>query len=151
MKTEQTEQNVPLTDASDLPSIVNQIEAIQRKSDGSYLVVCNGYPFHATEHETPDIYLEVAEAIKQGSPVTEYQELEHDKPNPLAIATAEYNRLRGVADFKIAPLQDAVDLEEATDAEQAALKAWKKYRVALNRVSDQPAYPQAVEWPIVPQ
>lgn len=150
MRPEQIEQSIPLTDSSDVPSIVNQIESIQRKSDGSYLVMCNGYPFHATEHETPDIYLEVAEAIKKGSPVTEYVEIEHNKPTPLAIATAEYNRLRGVADFQIAPLQDAVDLEEATAAEQAALKAWKKYRVALNRVIEQPAYPDTIDWPVAP-
>ncbi|HHR5826829.1 TPA: tail fiber assembly protein, partial [Providencia alcalifaciens] len=35
---------------------------------------------------------------------------------------------------KIDSLQDAVDLEIATDAEIVSLKEWKKYRVLLNRV-----------------
>ncbi|MBG6243594.1 MAG: tail fiber assembly protein [Candidatus Symbiopectobacterium sp. Dall1.0] len=34
----------------------------------------------------------------------------------------------------IAPLQDAVDLDMATDAEKVTLLAWKKYRVLLNRL-----------------
>ncbi|EOM6987716.1 tail fiber assembly protein, partial [Escherichia coli] len=48
----------------------------------------------------------------------------------------------------IAPLQDAVDLEMATDDEQALLLAWKKYRVLLNRVDTSTA--PDVEWPAVP-
>ncbi|EAB6845036.1 tail fiber assembly protein [Salmonella enterica subsp. enterica] len=39
-----------------------------------------------------------------------------------------------IASEKIAPLQDAVDLGEATDDEKARLLAWKKYRVQVNRV-----------------
>jgi len=38
------------------------------------------------------------------------------------------------ANEKIAYLQDAVDLEIATDEEIALLKEWKKYRVLLNRL-----------------
>ncbi|EEW1676983.1 tail fiber assembly protein [Escherichia coli] len=34
----------------------------------------------------------------------------------------------------IAPLQDAVDLEIATEEERSLLEAWNKYRVLLNRV-----------------
>ncbi|EEO0299967.1 tail fiber assembly protein, partial [Salmonella enterica] len=43
-----------------------------------------------------------------------------------------------------APLQDAVDLEEATDEEKARLNAWKKYRVLVNRVdTSKPEWPEA--------
>lgn len=52
------------------------------------------------------------------------------------------------ATVAIAPLQDAVDLEEATDAETASLKAWKQYRVALNRIDASTA--EDVTWPIKP-
>ncbi|WP_232925170.1 tail fiber assembly protein, partial [Pseudomonas sp. S4_EA_1b] len=62
----------------------------------------------------------------------------------------ELNRLRSVADYAIAPLQDAVDVDEATDADLAALKSWKKYRVALSRVIEQPQFPDAIEWPVAP-
>lgn len=47
----------------------------------------------------------------------------------------------------IAPLQDAVDLDDATAEETALLKKWKQYRVAVNRVDldTQPA-----TWPASP-
>ena len=56
----------------------------------------------------------------------------------LAQVVAQAAARRAAADSAIDPLQDAVDLEEVTEAEAAELKAWKKYRVALNRVPDQP-------------
>jgi hypothetical protein len=68
----------------------------------------------------------------------------------LVNAAAEIARLRAVADFVIPPLQDAVDIDDATDAEIARLKAWKKYRSALGRLPDQPGYPKTIDWPVVP-
>ncbi|WP_138761595.1 tail fiber assembly protein [Pseudomonas lactis] len=70
--------------------------------------------------------------------------------NPLEAAQAELIRLRAIADYAVAPLQDAVDVDEATDAEVAQLKGWKKYRVALSRVPEQEHYPDAIEWPVIP-
>lgn len=70
--------------------------------------------------------------------------------DPLATSQAEISRLRAIADYAIVPLQDAVDVEEATVEDVAALKAWKKYRVALNRVTDQPEYPLTIDWPVAP-
>ncbi|WP_458725641.1 tail fiber assembly protein [Pseudomonas mandelii] len=57
---------------------------------------------------------------------------------------------RQQADDAIAPLQDAVDIDDATDTEILLLKNWKKFRVALNRLADQPGYPTSIEWPPVP-
>ncbi|EFW0364544.1 tail fiber assembly protein, partial [Shigella dysenteriae] len=34
----------------------------------------------------------------------------------------------------IAPLQDAVDLEIATEEERSLLEAWNKYRVLVSRI-----------------
>ncbi|WP_442109159.1 tail fiber assembly protein [Pseudomonas sp. NUPR-001] len=65
-------------------------------------------------------------------------------------AEQEALTLRRVADAAIAPLQDAVDLEEATTAEADTLKAWKKYRIALIRVPEQPGYPDTIDWPAPP-
>ena len=45
---------------------------------------------------------------------------------------------------------DAVDLDDATEAEATALKAWKKYRVALNRLPEQAGYPTDIDWPAPP-
>lgn len=52
----------------------------------------------------------------------------------LANNTAKRDALLAQATLAIAPLQDAVDLEEATVDEVALLKKWKQYRVAVNRI-----------------
>lgn len=70
--------------------------------------------------------------------------------DPLQQAQEEVARLRAIADAAIAPLQDAVDLEEATEAEIVLLKEWKRYRVALNRLPEQSGYPANIEWPDPP-
>ena len=68
----------------------------------------------------------------------------------LAQVQAEIARLRQVADTAITPLQDAVDVDDATDEETALLTLWKKYRVALNRLPDQEGYPSSIDWPTPP-
>ena len=68
-----------------------------------------------------------------------------------AMAQATKNSYMDVATRAIAPLQDAVDLGMATEAEEAALLEWKKYRVLLNRVEQQEGYPSSVEWPAMPE
>ena len=68
----------------------------------------------------------------------------------LADVLAENAKLRDIADTAIAPLQDAVDIDDASEAEIVLLKAWKKYRVALNRLPEQPGYPATIDWPVAP-
>ena len=68
----------------------------------------------------------------------------------LASALAKRDNLLSVAAIRIAPLQDAVDLEEATAAEVALLKKWKQYRVAVNRIDQQEGFPSDVQWPVEP-
>ncbi|HBN7280831.1 TPA: tail fiber assembly protein [Escherichia coli] len=55
------------------------------------------------------------------------------------------NNLLDIAAREIAPLQDAVDLEDATNEEVSKLKEWRQYRVALNRIDLSSA--PAIEWP----
>lgn len=62
----------------------------------------------------------------------------------LAENTAARNALLDAATRAIAPLQDAVDIGEATDDDAANLKAWKTFRVAVNRIVltvDSPTWP----------
>lgn len=68
----------------------------------------------------------------------------------IAAIVADLAQRRAVADAAIAPLQDAVDIDEATADEEGRLKLWKKYRVALNRLPDQPGYPVTIDWPAPP-
>ncbi|HAJ4358621.1 tail fiber assembly protein [Escherichia coli] len=56
--------------------------------------------------------------------------------------------LMQVASEHIAPLQDAVDLEIATEEETSLLTAWKKYRVLLNRIDTSTA--PDIDWPTIP-
>ncbi|PVO29516.1 tail fiber assembly protein [Salmonella enterica subsp. enterica serovar Typhimurium] len=61
----------------------------------------------------------------------------------LREAEGTKSRLLQIASEKIAPLQDAVDLDEATNKEKASLLAWRKYRVQVNRVDTlKPVWPE---------
>jgi len=68
----------------------------------------------------------------------------------LQTANAKRDDLLSVAALRIAPLQDAVDLDAATDADTTNLKLWKQYRMAVNRVSEQPSFPATIDWPAPP-
>lgn len=80
------------------------------------------------------------------------KEMKEDKARAeyLAYVIAEASKLRAIADASIAPLQDALDLDEATDVEVMRLRDWKRYRVALNRLPDQEGYPDIFDWPTPP-
>ncbi|WP_309297217.1 tail fiber assembly protein [Providencia rettgeri] len=71
-------------------------------------------------------------------------------PKEQLIAEVEQQKqsLLAEANNAIAPLQDAVDLDMATDEEKAKLTAWKTYRVYLNRVDTSTA--PDIEWPVKP-
>jgi hypothetical protein len=67
----------------------------------------------------------------------------------IEVAAQQKSTLLSQAAAVIAPLQDAVDVDDATDEELASLRAWKKFRVALNRL-DLAAAPD-IDWPAVPE
>lgn len=72
-------------------------------------------------------------------------------PSPadtLLTNTSTRDSLLSQAALAIAPLQDAVDLDDATPDEADLLKKWKQYRVAVNRIDLvllAPAWPAAPE------
>ncbi|WP_308852286.1 tail fiber assembly protein [Pseudomonas entomophila] len=70
--------------------------------------------------------------------------------DPLAAAQETLADLRAADDYAITPLQDALEIGEATEQENAVLMAWKRYRVLLSRVPSQPGFPEAIEWPALP-
>ncbi|HHH2926866.1 tail fiber assembly protein [Citrobacter farmeri] len=60
----------------------------------------------------------------------------------VAVAAQKKGFLLAEANIAITPLQDAIDLDMATDAEKSLLLAWKKYRVLLMRVDTaKPVWP----------
>lgn len=63
-------------------------------------------------------------------------------------AIAKKISLLTAAKTQIEPLQDAEDIGDATPSEAILLNAWKKYRIALNRVDTSLA--PITEWPTPP-
>ncbi|HHW8982196.1 TPA: tail fiber assembly protein [Citrobacter freundii] len=68
-----------------------------------------------------------------------------EKTAQIAQATQQKDELLRLATSKIAPLQDAVDLDIATNSEAALLVTWKKYRVLINRIKPEEA--PDIKWP----
>ncbi|MDX6042987.1 tail fiber assembly protein [Scandinavium lactucae] len=66
----------------------------------------------------------------------------------VAAANATKAALIKSASEQIEPLQDAVDLDMATDEEKARFNEWRKYRVLLTRVDTSTA--PAIIWPEAP-
>lgn len=94
-------------------------------SRGLIIVIDNDYP-----------------VLQEAPPLTDDQIIEIAKMHQYAAMLD--------ASTKMTPLQDAIDLDIATDDEIARLNDWKRYRVELNRISQQPGYPRDIQWPIAP-
>lgn len=69
----------------------------------------------------------------------------------VAELLAQRDALLTQAALRIAPLEDAIDLDLETPEDIEALTAWKQYRVALSRIEQQDGFPADVEWPAAPQ
>ena len=135
-------------------------------SDGGFYFSEDKERYQSSENGWPDNivaisegeYQHLIEGMKQGliivadesdlPQLAEMQEKEmtHDE----LIAQAEENRVQLMAEAnqKIAPLQDASDLDIATDEELAQLKAWKTYRVLLSRIDI--SHAPEIDWPPLP-
>ncbi len=104
--------------------------AIQGMCDGLIVVVEDGQ-FFLVQPPPPEVVLPSDDEMR-------------------AMAQAQRDQLLAVAAMRIAPLQDAQDLGMATETEQAALLAWKKFRIDVNRVDQQAGWPRAINWPEEP-
>ncbi len=87
-------------------------------------------------------------SFRSGTAQPRVKDAEAEKLFRIREAEETKNSLMQVASEHIAPLQDAVDLEIATEEETSLLEARKKYRVLLNRVDTSTA--QDIEWPALP-
>lgn len=81
-------------------------------------------------------------------PPTE-DEIANQQEAAIASNLSAKNALISEASLRIGVLQDAVDLDMATDEEAAALPLWKKYRVLLSRVEAETA--DVISWPVKPE
>lgn len=101
----------------------------------------------------PPIVYEMRDNIQNFHKMTEDEvELYTNPPKTheqyIIEAELQKSHLLSLATEKIAPLQDAVDLGEATEEEFMQLKSWKKFRVLVNRVDTSLA--TDIEWPEMP-
>lgn len=90
--------------------------------------------------EQPDINYRYGNGVFT-APVT-------DAESAALIASSRLAAEMDKANKAIAPLQDAVDISIATDAEITRLAEWKLYRVALSRIDTSKA--SDVKWPVRP-
>ncbi|WP_436882779.1 tail fiber assembly protein [Enterobacter asburiae] len=111
----------------------------------------NGWPVDAIEVSTED-YRALMDGQENGQVITPDA---NGKPvltdpvvDPVVVAEGTKRQLLKEAAEKIAILQDAVDLNMATEDEKFLLIEWKKYRVLLTRIKPEDA--PNIEWPVKP-
>lgn len=117
-------------------------ELFRKQGDGLVIVQgIDGLPIAVEPGPTPVHYWDGSEWGADEGELLDY-----------LIASAESKRkyLMSVAAENIFPLQDAVDMEEATEGEINSLKAWKLYRVELSRLDQKEGWPSDIRWPKSP-
>lgn len=93
--------------------------------------------------------------------------IQNPPPTPAQVLASQSAKLQGFTQTanaqktaltgRISTLNDAIDMEMATPAEEAELpvrtaqlKQWKTYAVLLGRVTAQTGWPAVVVWPVQP-
>lgn len=93
-------------------------------------------------------YTYINESLIAPAPKTPEEILAEQNAEKIAVNTAKKTELIAEAKDRIAVLQDAVDLDMATDNEITMLKTWKAYRVLLSRINASVA--ESISWPSAP-
>lgn len=121
-----------------------------------------GVTVYTTDTGEPRQWLalgDLPEGYTLQAPSTEFDKWEGEQwvPDEAAIVEAArivaYRKQTLASQFataRINTLQDAVDLDMATEAEVAALTAWKVYRVELSRMDITAMAPADDDWPASP-
>ncbi|WP_081783950.1 tail fiber assembly protein [Pseudomonas fulva] len=133
---------------------------INRDASGWEIVADHrGATVYSTETGEPRQWLalgDLPEGYTLQAPESEFDTWQGDKWAPDEGAIAEAARQAAYlkqqlanqyATARISTLQDAVSMDMATEAEAEALKAWKVYRVELNRLDITTTAPADDDWP----
>ncbi|EMF0916406.1 MULTISPECIES: tail fiber assembly protein [Providencia] len=148
-------------DAPELPEKPD-VAIIRSADEQSWLHVADhrGKTAYNTETRQPvevDFMGDLPETLTLLEPKTEFDkwngkkwvtDTEAQKAALIAQAEQEKSQRLDEANNMLTYLQDSIDTGLATDEEAAALQAWKKYRVLLNRVDTSLA--PNIEWPEKP-
>jgi hypothetical protein len=108
------------------------LQALNGMQDGWLVSIDDGFKVAPPEQAPPPI-----------DPIPTPEELAQ-------LALEARDRLLTNATIRIAPLQYAVDLGDASHDDMEKLNAWKQYSVALNRIEVQAGFPQSINWPVMP-
>lgn len=123
-------------------------EIIHFSYDASAIFPINQVVVEVSPENVPDEFTAAGEKALGGAFIFDGGEI---IPAPIDYeAEAERKKLEllNQANNVIATLQDAVDLNMATDPEATLLLEWRKYRVLLNRIETSNA--PDIHWPIMP-
>ncbi|MDD1147110.1 phage tail assembly chaperone [Pseudomonas sp. TNT2022 ID357] len=142
------EQKTEVILAPETPTMV--IDSIQSKADGTFVIELNGYPFHATEPETPDVFALVQALIKDGAPCTGYVEPqipgEDLKQVERAWRYGEIERAKWLRERH----RDEQDLGVSTTLTAEQFSELLGYLKALRDWPQSPDFPQAEHRPVAP-
>ncbi|HEM7143623.1 TPA: tail fiber assembly protein [Providencia stuartii] len=148
-------------DAPELPEKPD-VAIIRSADEQSWLHVADhrGKTAYSTETRQPievDFIGDLPETLTLLEPKTEFDawngkkwvtDTEAQKAALIAQAEQEKSQRLDEVNNMLTYLQDSIDTGLATDEEAAALQAWKKYRVLLNRIDTSLA--PNIEWPEKP-
>ncbi|WP_314188538.1 tail fiber assembly protein [Yersinia massiliensis] len=157
--------SLPANGYADSPVLPSEPDkAVRRNDAGNAWEIVNdlrGKLAYSTETGQPEEVTtmgELPDTLTLLVPLTVYDQWNGSKwvtdkaaQQAAAVQEAEEKKTRLLNDAtaKIAPLQDAVDTELATDDDKALLIAWKTYRVLLSRIDTSQA--PEIQWPEPPQ
>lgn len=124
------------------------------------LVIQKSYPFVEGWIEGPD-YVTPGYTYANGvftPPVPTYEEILAAATSTLLSKQKVSNTQISYIQLRIDTINDAIEMDMATDDEIAELpvrtlqlKAWKQYRVILGRMTQQPDWPTNPQWPTAPE
>lgn len=154
---------LPAHCVTDAPPVAGQDQAVIRE-DGAWSIVADhrGATVYHTATGEPRTWLLLGALPADytlTAPESVYDKWQDgqwhlDEATQLAAQKATSTRRRALllqyASSQVNALQDAVDLEIVTESEARALKAWKTYRVLLNRVDTTGSVPAESDWPESP-
>lgn len=148
----------------DPPEVEPSTAALINRDGNGWEIVPDhrGATVYTTDTGEPRQWLalgDLPEGYTLQAPSTEFDKWEGEQWVPDEAAIAEAARIVAYrtqslasqfATARINTLQDAVDLDMATEAEAAALTAWKVYRVELSRMDITTTAPADDDWPASP-
>jgi len=77
-------------------------------------------------------------------------DVEAERTGLIAHAQIDRDSRLREAVIRVAPLQYAYELGEASSDQLTTLQAWKRYALALARIEHQSDYPSVIDWPAPP-